>query len=181
MVHVGERSEATPFPVSPAWLRARKEALWLEWPFEDVFEHGLRFPVTPPPFSREHVWFSIEIRWSRYFLQLVGDGISSPPIACSCGASFGSSIQTFFLPAFRRRCSRCGAELDPTRYVLRGTDHATGRALALEGGGLHRFAVVLDCGKCVPEDVGPIRAAPELVDLCSEVFGQQFVEIGVIH
>jgi hypothetical protein len=61
-------------------------------------------------------------------------------------------------------------------------DGWTGITSVIPGGTIYRFAVVVDCKKCIPERIAsPIKADPRLLDVCRQMFGIPFYEVGGLH
>jgi hypothetical protein len=184
------RSRATPLPrpVTAAWLREHKRALEIEWPFENVFEIGARYPLTRAPYVREWVYFSYELHWSRYLLEVIEENVESQEPRCVCGemlalrkqGTLDNAVGPFF-SAYRIKCSRCGLAVDPTSSNTRIVDVETGESRNVPGGAFYRFALVVDCGKSVPESGAEIAIEPALVALVERTIGCAFHQIGAIY
>ena len=71
---------------------------------------------------------------------------------------------------------------DPSLIQVVVRDAWTGKKSLVIGGAMYRFAVVIDCGKCIPER-GPsaIKANPLFLKLCERVMGHEFYEVGDIY
>jgi hypothetical protein len=158
-----DKGTALPYPLDPAWLRTKKRAIRLTWPFEQVFELGLRYPLTRPPYLREWVYFKYQLHWSRYLIGVAGGQCPR----CACGQSLALEPQPVtrhalgpFLFAFRTKCPSCGAVFEA------------------RGSGLHRFGLVIDCGKNLPESGARCEVHPELLTLVEDVIGSRFIQFG---
>lgn len=173
-------SGSAPFPLEPEWLRARKAMLELSWPIEGALEIGARYPLSPWPYVREGVSFELQLRWSRYLLPLLGSYTTSPDArACACGAAPQPARDEPFFGALSSQCRACGAPRDLSRLALTVDD--SGERVRVDGGGYHRFAVVIECGGCIPEQSRAIRVDPQLAQLASRCFGCELVELGLVH
>jgi hypothetical protein len=182
------RGTPLPYPVKPAWLRAHKRALAMRWPIENVFELGLRYPLTRLPYTREWIYFSYELHWSRHLIEIVAENVDSPAPRCVCGATLSMrpplSVERAvgpFLFAHRVDCPSCGARFDPKCTSSRIRDDETGHTRSIPGGGFYRFALVVDCGKSIPESGITPAIEPELVALCERIVGGGFHQIGVVY
>jgi hypothetical protein len=175
-----EAKEPAPRAITAEWLRERKRAIKLVWPTEMAFETGARFPLSRAPYVREWVYFAIELHWSRYFLQCSGENTRCAAITCTCGASLELEKAGPFFGAYQTRCGACGVPLQPSRFVMTHDDSWSGRRTRMEGGGLHRFALVVNCGKSVPEDGAPVVLEPGLMQLLTGHFGRAFRDVGLV-
>lgn len=181
------RGAPLPRPLEATWLRERKRAIEITWPFEAVYELGVPFPLTRAPFAHEWVSFAYRLQWSRHLLEVVAENVTATSPTCACGSSLAlapaSSIENAvgpFLFAHWTTCRTCGAPFDPSRSVARVEDVLTGERRLVAGGALYRFALVVDCGKTFPESGAPCSLHPELLGLLESVIGCRFEQIGIV-
>ena len=160
--------EPAPFAPTAQWLRSKKPSLELAWPMVNVLELGWRFPVEPLPFYREGLYYEFGIHWSQYYRDVVSDEADGPEFGghCGCGADLALPRKNILEPTFyRTACLHCGE--DPATFE--------------SGQLLHRFALVIDCGKNLPEDTGkPASLHPQLRALRNSLFSAKFTQVGVI-
>jgi hypothetical protein len=122
------------------------------------------------------MYWDLELHWSRHFLLTPTGGLETvAAIKTDCGdglARGGAPFTRWLLT----RCPSCRGEVDPNDGSLRYQNPWTGRTRDVAGLGLHRFALVIDCGKCVPEDTGrgPVLVNPDLVQLVERHLGCTF-------
>jgi hypothetical protein len=169
-------SWALPRPLEPGWLRERKAAIEMTWP--QTAES--RYPLTRFPYLRESMYWSIEIHWTRWFLPVSADNLyDGAKLACACGESVLREKWDLTLP-FKKwlltKCPACGAAIDPMAAGRSYVSPWTGKSRFVAGTALHRFKLVVDCGKSVPEDDGgpPVTIAPELTQLATDHLGGTF-------
>lgn len=164
----GQRPEPAPFAPTAEWLRSKKPYVELAWPMVDVLELGWRFPVQPLPYFRERLYYELEIHWSQHYLDVVSNEDRWPEFSgrCACGTDLALPREHLLAPTFyRTSCPECGQ--DPASFE--------------SGQLLHRFALVIDCGKNLPEDAGaPASLHPSLRALQSRMFSAKFTQVGVV-
>lgn len=164
----GQTWEPAPFAPTAEWLRSAKPSLELSWPMVNVLELGWRFPVEPLPFLREGLYYELGIHWSRHYRDVVFNEPHWPEFSgrCVCGVDLALPREHILSPTFyRTTCPRCGE--DPATFE--------------SGQLLHRFAVVIDCGKNLPQDTGkPASLHPALGALCNRVFSAKLTQVGIV-
>jgi hypothetical protein len=160
-----------PHALTAEFLRHRKSMIRMRW------EMGppLRHPLTRPPYDHDAMTWAIELHWSRHYLPTpaaeLDRGLS---LSTDCGdaltrrAAFSSKRP--FTTWVLSRCPSCRGEVDVEAAEATYESPWTGARRALAGAGLHRFALVVDCGKAVPEDPEgqPVRVHEDVVRLARE-------------
>jgi len=153
---------------------------------ENLQASGLRYPLEPLPEPGDETYYDIEIHvapdyvyhWSELIMTF-----DEEPV-CSCGTSAVFELpkgqrQVFFAEErIRRKCEKCGEKvnLDKTKAVVR--DAWTSRKSRLRGGAAYRFALLVDCGKCLPDsEGGEISASQEMVGTIEDTLQQRFVGV----
>ena len=102
-----------------------------------------------------------------------------------CGAELrheaeSGSESLFYAPRLLATCKQCGKPFDPSTRVAKVRDPWTNTESDMPGGATFRFALVVDCGKCWPDD-GAFHVHPELRRLCEAHFGRPFDEIPSVY
>lgn len=175
-----DRGELVPKPTA-AWLRERKEALRMIWPLT----LPTRYPLTRLPYEQEHLTWSLEVHWSRWFLPCPDDELLG---ALRTKSDCGDALRRDAWDApfhwwLLTKCPSCKKEVDVSTTSLRYDSPWADESRPIAGMGLHRFALSIDCGKSIPEDTeeGPVLVHPELVALAKRHFDYTFVDdVGVL-
>jgi len=161
----GDRGSA-PIPLDAKWLRSHHTGITVSYPIERVFEIGGRYPLTSTPYERNWVYFGIEIEWSQLLVGVAGESFNSPArILCTCGGDFRSNGRF----AFHILCPACDQPIEVSSRT------------PLARSGLHRFAISIECGKSVPENLDEVRFDPAFVELVRRHFNADFFEVGNVH
>ncbi len=96
---------------------------------------------------------------------------------CACGSPLEDTSELFHdYSVLLPRCPACGLPFRPgeRRGKLRnGWSNGLQRR---EGGMLHRFGVLLDCGRCWPRPDGPGQLEPKFSKLVSDAIGASLFE-----
>jgi hypothetical protein len=178
---------SVPRSLTPAWFQERLGGdLKLGFPVEHADQIGLQYPLindTGPP---EDPYYEIQLHLSREYVQHVSELIEPSNCVCVCGESLefdpDGYADIFYASRVWVRCPRCSTAFDPSSIAVVVRDGWTGEKTLVKGGTIYRFAIVVDCGKCIPKRVSaPIRANPSIVALCQRVVGQEFYEVGDIY
>jgi hypothetical protein len=149
-------------------------------------ETGLRYPLEPIP---DEPYYDFEIRLCQdfvYHLSELIDPFSEPPL-CACGVAleFDAPIQpdVFYSSRLWFHCPTCGLEFRPEALSARVRNGWTGAESGLiPGGACYRFAIVIDCGKCLPDrEQGNIVFDRELVRLCGRELGCSFYQVNDLN
>jgi hypothetical protein len=101
---------------------------------------------------------------------------------CRCGAQLEYKLdynEAIFRRKLRAECPNCQRPFDPSNLEAPYRNGFTGEHGALIKGGVsYLFAVIVDCGKCIPEADTEISIRPELKELCERHFGRPFYDVG---
>ncbi|MFT3766899.1 MAG: hypothetical protein QM820_15480 [Minicystis sp.] len=173
----GVDSGRLPAKVSVNWLRQRRAKLRIRWSLNEAS----RYPLTRRPYLRKGMYWDLELHWTRYYLptpvQDLGRVVS---IKTDCGDHLARRASVFrgapFTTWLLTKCPSCGGLVDPEQAPGRFENPWTGASRQVAGMGLHRFAIKIDCGKCVPEttDGRPVLVHPDLVHLAERHFACAF-------
>ena len=148
---------------------------------------GVRDPLSENE-PWEQSYHDFEIHLGRDYIHHSSPSIipTETEILCECGLriDFQENRQdVFFAARIYFRCPKCLKTFDPNRitaHVREGWSNQVQRTII--GGATYRFAVVVDCGKCLPDLSGDlIRANPDFLNLCRRVFKTDFYQIGEIY
>jgi hypothetical protein len=104
-------------------------------------------------------------------------------IRCECGASLEDLVELFGgYTALLPRCPSCGKIFRPEERRGKLRNGWTGGIVERRPGGLfHRFALVVDCGKSVPNDNGPGVLDPSLTNLVSNCLGTTLFDFADLY
>jgi hypothetical protein len=162
--------DAGRLPAKPtvAWLRDRRAKLSIRWSLTETS----RYPLTRLPYLREGMYWDLELHWTRYYLPTpVEDLWRARSIKTDCGEKLlrGDPLarQIPFSEWMLTKCPSCKNAIDAMDGECRYDNPWTGASRLVAGMGLHRFALRIDCGKCVPETTEgrPVLVHPDLVHL----------------
>ncbi len=135
--------------------------LMVVWPVESLGKSGLRYPLEPVPADdtgesdESECYYEIQLHFGQDFIyhsSEVVETLDEPP-ECSCENTLEYELELaedpFLSPRISMRCPECGTSFDPSKLVAVGRDGFTGEEFRIRGGAVYRFAIVVDCGKCV--------------------------------
>lgn len=156
--------------------------LQIVWPVTSMHGTGLRYPLTPQP---DNPYYEFEIRLCENYVyptsELIDPFREAPECECGESLEFDEDINKDIFSSARIRfaCPSCGKEFDPSLLLASVRNGWTGDSIGpIPGGACHRFAIVVDCGKCLPErECGAISFNSDLVDLCRRALGCEFHQV----
>ncbi len=167
-----------------------KKQLLLKW--EAYFgDTDLRnYPLsTLPEGDLQEVYFDFELHLTddfTYPLSQLVYGLEQ--VVCQCGEELSYDLDTDPISPHRikRKC-KCKKEFRPQDHTGIIRSGFTGEEIELPGGGTYRFAIVVDCGKCLPfpreaEIREPfIQADKKFLTICENALDTKFFEINDIY
>lgn len=176
---------SVPYPLTTEWFEGRE---LLDTRLAISIEHGdqigLRYPLindwTPP----EDPYYDIQLHLSLEYVQHVSELIHPINAICECGEDleYYPEDDIFYASRIRNPCPQCARTFDPSAIEVVVRDGWTGEESQIRGGTIYRFAIAIDCHKCIPERKSvPIRANPALLELCERQFGQTFYEVADVY
>jgi hypothetical protein len=176
---------SVPRSLSPDWFQVETSGdLRLGFPVNHADRVGLHYPLINDSGPPDDPYYEIELHLSRDYVHHVSELIEPAPTVCACGEplEYRAAHDVFYASRIRMQCTRCSTRFDPSSIQVVVRDGWTGDKSLVNGGTIYRFAVVIDCGKCIPQRRhAPISANPSLVDLCQRVLSHEFYEVGDIY
>jgi len=160
------------------------EPLELRWPIVGPDAAGVEYPLTRAPYAetrqqKDEIYYEIIMHWHPWFEAIGGECVDTNlDITCDCGAAWAIASDASL--RFRATCGGCRKPFDPTRHVATIEDSYTGKRGKLVGP-FYRFAIEIDCGKCLPEDGGAVMAKQALVRLCEDRLDTTLLQVGTIY
>jgi hypothetical protein len=181
-VRTSEGVGKAPFPISADWLRGvwDKDVL-LSWPVESLAQAQLKYPLERLAWPAEETYYEFQIHWSRDYVYHVSELIDPfDDTRCKCGEELGYEEQAhiFYDGRLKLNCPRCGVAFEASDLPAVVRDGWTAEEREVSGGATYRFAVVVDCGKAIPDDDVNATIHPELRALCEQEFRRPFDEVG---
>jgi hypothetical protein len=163
---------------------ARETDLQIVWPVENLGDR-LRYPLDkdPPNADPEETYYDLEMWLSRDYVYKMSEQIDPfDDTTCACGAELGYDPESgneclFFTSRILATCKECGQPFDASTRTAAVRDPWTNDTSDVPGGATFRFALVVDCGKCWPEDQDGFHAHADLHRLCETHFDRPFYEI----
>lgn len=185
LVRVPFNDSPAPYPLTADWFRGKMSGdLRLAFQVEHADQTDLQYPLVNDSVPPDDPYYEIELHLSNDFVHHTSELIDPHPTACVCGEelAFDVEVDVFYAERIRSSCPQCSRAFDPSRFDVRVRDGWSSQESVVKGGTTYRFAVVIDCGSCIPERKRtPHRAHPSLVHLCRKVMGCAFSEIGDIY
>ena len=178
--------EAVPFPLTADWFKKQSASdLHLTFPVEHGDQVGLHFPLIADGGIPADPYYGIQLHLSSSdFIHHSSEVIEPIDATCNCGEKLEYDLEdeVFYSARIRERCYRCGQIFDPATMDVTVRDGWNGSKSIVRGGAIYRFAVVIDCGKCIPPRKSRlIRANPNLLSLCEHQLGTAFYEVGDVY
>lgn len=103
-------------------------------------------------------------------------------VRCECGAALEDRLDLFDgYEAFFARCPNCGKAFRPQERRAKLRNGWTAGVNRRPGGLLHHFAVVIDCGKSLPDENAPGVLEEKLHELISDSVGSSLFEFGDLY
>ncbi len=158
----------------------------VRWPAPTMGGDGLKYPLLPVPRDDAQDWYwDMELHLGTNYIYHSSECINPfhDKVKCACGqpVEFLDDSKLFFDPRLWRQCPHCHGTIDVSTLkaeVRNGWTEAGGK---IPGGGAYCTALVIDCGKCIPNTAdGAIAVNPELRSLCEGIFQCEFYELGDI-
>jgi len=176
-----------PYPFSANWLaKHHAQELILGWPVENLAVSGLRYPLNSNQFDPSKTYYKLQLHFSPVYVYPMSGQIDpfTAPVTCAeCGEALefwpqeGDETGGIFGSArLHLCCPRCATPFDVARLSAVVRDGRTGEPKDVQGGACYRFAIVVDCGKCI--QAANVKVAPRLRKLCEDKLGCSFYEIG---
>ena len=175
----------TPQHIDPAFIAARIEdgGLLLRYGVRNFDRDVVKYPLARLDYERQDTYYDLQFWWSEDFIYLTSqtlEGFDSTNCHCGFNLVFKKEVDVFAPDEHMRLiCPKCKIPFNPNERVLRICDGYTGEGTEIEGGAVFRFAIEIDCGKCIPNS--SVEFAPEFRDLCSSMLQCDFLEVESIH
>jgi hypothetical protein len=181
-------AEAVPLPIELPWLE-QMTAHDFELRF-DVQGFGFgdqpaRYPfVNKSPVSREDTYYEIKIDSSIDYVYHTSEMIEPfKTTTCRCGGQLEYALAyeggIVYAIRLKTECPGCRRAFDPSTLEAPYRNGFTGDyAAPIRGGVSYLFAVIVDCGSCIPEADTEVSIRPELKELCERHFGTPFYDVG---
>ncbi len=153
---------------------------------QNLAASGLRYPLSENQWDPSETYYDIELHFSPdyvYHVSEIIDPFAKPPICEQCGEALEywppdaiGAGGIFYSSRLHLRCPRCDTPFHVAKLPAVVRDGRTGHEDMVNGGACYRFAIVVDCGKCIPAN--EVKIAPALKTLCKTTLGGDFYELG---
>lgn len=174
-------------PLTVDWIEARLPGdMRIEFPVQHVQEIGIRYPLVCDSGLPDDAYHTIEIHSSNDYVHHCSECIDPVETKCSCGTDLGYSRgfddDVFYSARIRTQCPSCTRPFDPSSSTVDYRDGFTGAKSRLVGGAAYRFAIVIECGKCIPApQKAPLRVDADFMELIKLTLGTNVYQIGDFH
>lgn len=109
-------------------------------------------------------------------------GLLDLAVRCECGAALEDRIEIFDgYEAFFARCPSCGKAFRPEQRRAKLRNGWSSGVNRRPGGLLHHFAVVIDCGKSLPDENGPGVVEEKLLETISNSVGGSLFDFADLY
>jgi hypothetical protein len=174
-----------PYPLSIEELATLlTRDLIIGWPVENLAASGLNYPFEENRWPADETYYKLEMQVAEDYIDTHSEQInpSGGKVICECSASleYHNDDDIFYAGRIHSSCPKCGKRVDVSARLVGIRDAWTGKEWNVAGGATHRFAIVIDCGKSVPSENDEPTLKYELIELCEQTLGCQFVEIGTL-
>lgn len=174
----------SPDAVDANFVRERRDngGLYLQYSFRNLHHDNIRFPLTEPDFVTPDLYYDLNFYLSNDLVYVTSetlDGFDSTK--CSCGAelTFDRIGSVFIDQLLHDRCPDCHKQFMPAQNRFRIAHPMTGEPSYVMGGAVFRFAIELDCGKCIPKT--HFEFHPAFRDLCMRELQCEFIEMETVR
>jgi hypothetical protein len=151
------------------------------WDVDDDRAAELRYPFVGALDDYPHRYYDVEVVERDDLVYYTGQCIDPfDDTTCECGADLEHYDEqaTSWIDLFlRATCPECGRAVDPSAWPAIVRDGMTGEEREVPGGAAFRFALVIDCGKSLPSQSGPVALDPELLAACRRALGTELYEV----
>lgn len=190
--------KAAPVPLDAAVKTELADADFrLTWPIETAWTAGLKYPLDHMPRTPrggEGPGFNLEIHSLGDYVYLTSDLVAaypnidpaSRPVACKVSgtnlhyaAERVANMFDLMGSRIRHTCPTCSTIFKPQERSVAVKDGWTAETRQQPGGATYRFAIVIDCGKAVPENSPTVT--PEFKALSEAALGQPLYEVGTAY
>lgn len=179
----GERASALPEKLTVDALEEliAGDAI-LTWPVERIGDAGLEYPFEVEAVDPE-TYYDFQLHFCADYVHHASESIDPlDGLACCEPLEFepaGEDI--FYARRIRATCPACARPFDPSTKKTEVRDPWSGAARSLPGGAAYRFAIVIDCGKWLPNNDAAVPLRREFKQLCEKTLDQKLVDVGQVY
>jgi hypothetical protein len=169
-----------PAQVDEEFLQAQYDngGLLLEYSLWHLDLDDLVYPLERLDYERDNVYYELRFWLSPDFVYVTSECLEGfENSRCECGHQLAHEKprDVFTTSHFPLNCPICEKPFNPSEYLFRVYNGFNGEQSVVPGGTTFRFAIEMDCGKCMPES--SVEFAPRFRTLCGEVLQCDFVEL----
>jgi hypothetical protein len=172
------------FPPNEDALREclRNDAL-LRWPVPPGGIGNLKYPLVPAPADESQDWYwELELHVGANYVYHSSSCIDPfrDKVKCQCGqvVEFSDASGLFDDDRLYRKCPKCLNTINVSELKAEVRNGWTDDTKKIPGGGAYCTALVVDCGKCIPNTTdGAIKLNADLRKLCETIFQCDFYEL----
>ena len=168
--------------VTASWMKEKSgKNMLLSWPVDLKFVKSVKYPFEE---VSADAYYEIQLHMSPFYVYRMAEQIDPfKSTDCKCGTELElwPDDSPFFSAAILPFCPDCGAEYkvsEQAAKVRTGLDLKEG---TVYGGATSRFAVAVDCGKCIPPGDTEPPFTSEFCELVEKALGEPFYEIGYYY
>ncbi|MEN6625465.1 MAG: hypothetical protein ABFD69_04460 [Candidatus Sumerlaeia bacterium] len=174
-------------PDEPKLRQSLRNDAIVRWPVPTTGTSILRYPLIPVPRDDSQDWYwDMELHLGTNYIYHSSECINpfQDKVKCDCGQAveFSDDSKLFFDSRLYRKCPRCFNTINVSNMKAEIRNGWTEDGRKIPGGGAYCMALVIDCGKCIPDtNDGSIQVHPDLRKLCEETFQCEFYELGDVY
>lgn len=157
--------------------------LLLEYSVSNLDRDEIKYPLARLDYDRAEAYFDFKLWLSPDYVYLTSETLEGfDDLTCQCGLYLAHERPNdVFSPHehFPLQCPQCRAPFVPQSHQFHIRCGFTGDESTVPGGTVFRFAIEMDCGKCMP--TSPVEFASDFRILCSDVLKCDFIELGNVN
>ena len=146
-------------------------------------DNGIRYPLNRLDHARDAAYYDLKFWLSPDYVYLTSETLRVLDSSqCDCGRKLAHEKPCdVFSPCdhFPLQCPDCNAPFHPHDRQFHIRCGYTGDETTVAGGTVFRFAIEIDCGKCIPK--APVDFSLEFRRVCSSTLQCDFIELGSVN
>ncbi len=175
----------SPAPIDGSFVQSRLDdgGLLLQYSMRHLDLDDIRYPLARLDRDRDSVYYDLKFWLSPDYVCITSETlVGYDDSRCQCGRKLAhEKPRDVFSPCdhFPLRCPTCETPFNPQDRLFQVRSGYTGDESSVAGGAVFRFAVEIDCGKCIPKS--SVAFSSEFRKICSDVLKCDFIEMETVY
>lgn len=144
---------------------------------------NIKYPLDRLDHDRHAAYYDLQLWLSPDYVSVTSETLEGfDNSLCPCGNKLGhEKPRDVFDPCehFPLQCPDCNAPFSPQDHQFHVRCGYTGKESTVAGGTVFRFAIEVDCGKCIPKS--DVAFSQDFRNICSDVLCCDFIELGNVN